>query len=1137
MESEKQSVQGEFVEIKGESYYAIYNVDQMDPFLISVVSDSDHWLFVSSTGGLTAGRVSSETALFPYIPSDKVHESCPHTGPKTILRVSGSDGQQVLWEPFDFERYHQQNVQCNLYKNILGNKLCFEEINHDLGLTFRYEWQNSDEFGFVRACALENHSEEKKSIELLDGLQNLLPPGTQSALQSTSSNLIDAYKWNELTAQSGLAMYTLYSGITDRPQPFEVLQANVVFCLGLCEQKILLSSEQIKAFRRGTEPIQENKMRGRRGAFFVSSKFELEAQGTKDWSLVAGLERTQAQIVELNEALIAQREQLGSDINATVEKGCANLRLLMSAVDGFQVSENQSVCVRHYANVLFNTMRGGIFVDQYSVSKKDFVKTIRHFNSQLFESCKSFLDQLPETIEYSSLMKKVQELGDAQLYRLSLEYLPLTFGRRHGDPSRPWNKFAIHLRDEEGNPLLYYQGNWRDIFQNWEALTYSYPEAIESAVAKFVNASTVDGYNPYRIEKTGIDWEVEEEDDPWSYIGYWGDHQIIYLLKLLELSKQFHPDQLMTLLFKPVFSYANVPYRIKGIEDLLKDPKNTIEFDHNLDQQIEQRVKDLGADGKLILDSRGEVYLVNLLEKLLVPLLSKLSNLVPDGGIWMNTQRPEWNDANNALVGQGVSMVTLYYLRRYVHYMTELLDGIEESFSVSREVKEWLQDTAGEIKAYLADSNQKSDKARYALVQKLGTIAGNYRSTVYQQEGFAGFSELNLGEVSELLKDALSLIDQTISAGKTESGLYHAYNLLDAQEESIRIDNLYPMLEGQVASLSSGLMSGKEVIQTLESLFSSPLFREDQQTFILYPDREGVDFLIKNQLKEDQVLAIPAIRKLQELGDTRLILKDASGDFRFHHSLINKEAVEERLNQLAQLYGEEIERDKAQIYELFEGVFNHREFTGRSGGMFGFEGLGSIYWHMVSKLLLAVQECYFKALETETVEVTDQIKSYYYRVREGLGFNKTPDVYGAFPTDPYSHTPGHSGANQPGMTGSVKEEILTRFGEFGLRVNGGKVSFEPTLLEESEFLNQDTELEYVDLKGCLQKLSVPAGSLAFTWCQVPVVYQKSAQQSKSLTLEVRDGEPLNLQGCELSPDLSKKLFQRTGEITKITLWC
>ena len=41
---------------------------------------------------------------------------------------------------------------------------------------------------------------------------------------------------------------------------------------------------------------------------------------------------------------------------------------------------------------------------------------------------------------------------------------------------------------------------------------------------------------------------------------------------------------------------------------------------------------------------------------------------------------------------------------------------------------------------------------------------------------------------------------------------------------------------------------------------------------------------------------------------------------------------------------------------MFENVFHHNEFTGRSGTFFAYEGLGSIYWHMVSKLLLAVQE-------------------------------------------------------------------------------------------------------------------------------------------------------------------------------------
>ena len=99
----------------------------------------------------------------------------------------------------------------------------------------------------------------------------------------------------------------------------------------------------------------------------------------------------------------------------------------------------------------------------------------------------------------------------------------------------------------------------------------------------------------------------------------------------------------------------------------------------------------MGSDGRLVLGSDNDVYMVNLTEKVLVPLLAKLSNLVLDGGIWLNTQRPEWNDANNAIVGNGLSMVTLYYMRRYVAFLQQLLADAPASVSMSKEVFEWLQ--------------------------------------------------------------------------------------------------------------------------------------------------------------------------------------------------------------------------------------------------------------------------------------------------------------------------------------------------------------------------------------------------------------------------------------------------------------
>jgi hypothetical protein len=204
--------------------------------------------------------------------------------------------------------------------------------------------------------------------------------------------------------------------------------------------------------------------------------------------------------------------------------------------------------------------------------------------------------------------------------------------------------------------------------------------------------------------------------------------------------------------------------------------------------------------------------------------------------------------------------------------------------------------------------------------------------------------------------------------------------------------------------------------------------------------------------------------------------------------------------------------------------------------MFGFEGLGCIYWHMVSKLLLAVQENFFAALESDAdAAVCPHLGGLYYRVREGIGFNKTPAEYGAFPTDPYSHTPGHNGAQQPGMTGQVKEEVLSRFGELGLRVVDGEVRFDPRLLRAREFSSEARWFRYLDVDGQWQELKVPTPGLVFTWCQIPIVYRLRSEGRPTLTVTLQDGNVQTMPQLSLPASLSSELFRRSGQIRQISL--
>ena len=76
---------------------------------------------------------------------------------------------------------------------------------------------------------------------------------------------------------------------------------------------------------------------------------------------------------------------------------------------------------------------------------------------------------------------------------------------------------------------------------------------------------------------------------------------------------------------------------------------------------------------------------------------------------------------------------------------------------------------------------------------------------------------------------AKKYLDHTIIANKRTDKLYHSYNLMTLENDTeISISYLPEMLEGQVAVLGSGYISGKDSLELLDALKNSALFREDQ---------------------------------------------------------------------------------------------------------------------------------------------------------------------------------------------------------------------------------------------------------------------------------------------------------------------
>jgi hypothetical protein len=480
----------------------------------------------------------------------------------------------------------------------------------------------------------------------------------------------------------------------------------------------------------------------------------------------------------------------------------------------------------------------------------------------------------------------------------------------------------------------------------------------------------------------------------------------------------------------------------------------------------------------------------------------------------------------------------LYYLRRFLTFFNGLLNKSElKSVAVSEELSESFKDIYNIFnsnKEILSSSNV-GDCERKIIMDCLGETSSKYRSKIYK-DSFSGIKKpILIKDIEAFISIALEYLEHTIDENKRSDGLYHAYNLINIDSEKISISHLSEMLEGQVGILSSKYLSTKESLQVLDSLKDSKLFRDNQYSYLLYPNKELPGFLEKNVIPQNLVESSKLFQALVQDGNTQIIKRDCSGLFHFNGNFNNANSLKKELRDLSTIYSELIKEEEELVLNIFEEVFDHKSFTGRSGTFYGYEGLGSIYWHMVSKLLLAVFEVTRDSIKDGSSQDTiGRLFDHYFEINEGIGVNKSPNLYGAFPTDPYSHTPFGKGVQQPGMTGQVKEDILSRFGEMGVLVKDGKIKFHPTIMRKEEFLQESRIFKYVDLEQNIISLDLEKGMLGLTICQVPVIYHSS--DNEAIEVLFANGTSQNIVGHEVDESISQSIFNRDKKIIKLNVY-
>jgi hypothetical protein len=170
---------------------------------------------------------------------------------------------------------------------------------------------------------------------------------------------------------------------------------------------------------------------------------------------------------------------------------------------------------------------------------------------------------------------------------------------------------------------------------------------------------------------------------------------------------------------------------------------------------------------------------------------------------------------------------------------------------------------------------------------------------------------------------------------------------------------------------------------------------------------------------------------------------------------------------------------------------------------------------MVSKLMLAAQEVALAVSRNDesSSELKLRAAAAYYSVQRGLGFRQTPQSYGAFPAEPYSHSQGERGAQQPGLTGQVKEGLLCRLGELGVDFEDGRLSFRPHLLRAAELVD---------------------GPLTFTHARVPLKYEScdDIEEPKAMVIG-NDGRERVFSNGVLDIETSSSILFNRGTVAKV----
>ncbi|MFH1062430.1 MAG: cellobiose phosphorylase [Candidatus Omnitrophota bacterium] len=790
--------------LQNDGKFVINNYDLAKPFAsffpgIAGLFGIPMWVFYVNRGqGIASfGVESKRNAILEFFPANKAWQFASRRGFRTFIK-NKNDKENLCYEPFR-NQIQNQNTQLERKMFISPEDFSVQEDNRTIGLKIdaKYFTMSNEPMGcLVRNLTIKNTAKFTKSLELIDGLAQVIPCGANDRFLKDIGRTIEAWMQVEYVTKFKVPFYKLAVDPSDSPQVLYIKGGNFYY-----------SYANVDNLKKKTEYIVDpDVVFGQNKTFqyprfFCKKQFQVPAEQITS-------SKTPSAFSYISLVLKPQQE------------------VTITSLIGYAREENQ------LQTLIAKTNEQGFLVNKAFEYKQEVAK----IQSNIFT--KSSNDTYDLYCKQTYLDNVLRGGLAITLKGKEKSHIYHVYSRKHGDLERDYNNFLI-----EPTYLSQGNGNYRDVNQNRRDDVWFNTNVQDVNIIAFFNLIQLDGFNPLvvygdrfklrdddafkniglqlkkrsdlsRVHKfikkqfalgdlfvfleiNGIDLKVSKEQFLTEVLssckrqqnaehgeGFWVDHWT-YNLDALESYLSIYPEKLKDILLnKKQFVYFNNCVKVKPRDEKYILYNDTVRQYHavGLDGVKEESefCRQKNSDDWAIRTNHGNgsIYKTTLLSKMICLLTNKMASLDAFGcGIEMEANKPGWYDALNGLPGLfGSSVCETFELKRLIDFILnsikQLNPDIDMPVSLPKELHEFIKGLEALVDNYLKTKNKSREMTYW---DKSYALKEAYRKQV--AKGINGkLLNLKISEIKALLTKMSKKLEISLANSKDKkTGLYHTY--------------------------------------------------------------------------------------------------------------------------------------------------------------------------------------------------------------------------------------------------------------------------------------------------------------------------------------------------------------------------